>query len=80
MKDWIIEILVGILLLIVGIFAIWYWLAEVVTFIKGAIGPLFALVGALLIWIGYEDKKLEKELEEIEKELEEEEKKEEKKQ
>jgi len=76
MKDWIIEILVGIVLLIVGIFGIWYWLADVITFIKGSIGPLLVLIGALLVWIGYEDKKLEKELEEIERELEEEEKKE----
>jgi len=79
MKDWVIEILVGVLLLLVGIFAIWYWSREVIVFIRGAIGPIFALLGALLLWIGYEDKKLEKELEEIEKELEEEEKKEEKK-
>jgi len=80
MKDWIVEVLVGILLLIVGLFGIWYWLKEVVIFIKGAIGPILALVGALLLWIGYEDKKLEKELAEIEKELEKEETKEEAKQ
>jgi len=80
MKDWIVEILVGTLLLIAGLFAILYWFKEVVIFIKGAIGPILALVGALLLWIGYEDKKLEKELAEIEKELEEEEKKEEAKQ
>jgi len=79
MKDWVLEIIVGILLALAGIAGIWYWLSEVIVFIKGAIGPLLAIVGVLLIWIGYEDKKLEKELAEIEKELEKEEKTEEKK-
>lgn len=74
MKEWLLEIVIGIVLTLSGILGIYYWLEEVIFVLKGAIGPIILLIGLLLLWIGYEDKKLEKELAEIEKELKEEEK------
>jgi sensor histidine kinase YesM len=75
MKDWIKEAGLGLILFLVGVGLTWYWLGEVILIIKGLIGPILLILGLILLWVGYEDKKIEKELKEIEKELEKEENK-----
>ncbi|MGC9133390.1 MAG: hypothetical protein ACP5GJ_03250 [Nanopusillaceae archaeon] len=76
MKDWIKEAGLGLILFLIGVGLVWYWLGEVILIIKGLIGPVLLILGLILLWVGYEDKKIEKELKEIEKELEKEEKEE----
>ena len=73
MKDWMKEILLGIIFLVVGMILVYYYLPEVIKVILGTLGPMLAFLGIIFIWIGIEDKKLEKEIKELEKELEEEE-------
>jgi len=72
MDDWIKESLLGILLLIVGGFLIYYWLGETILVVKGLIGLIILILGVLILWIGYEDIKLNKELKEVQKEFSEE--------
>jgi len=72
MEDWIKESLLGILLLIVGGFLIYYWLGETILVVKGLIGLIILILGVLILWIGYEDIKLNKELKEVQKEFSEE--------
>jgi uncharacterized membrane protein HdeD (DUF308 family) len=72
MDDWIKESLLGILLLIVGGFLIYYWLGETILVIKGLLGLVILILGVLVLWIGYEDIKLNKELKEVQKEFSEE--------
>ncbi|MFP3167360.1 MAG: hypothetical protein RXQ68_02970 [Candidatus Nanopusillus sp.] len=78
MEDWIKESLLGLILLIVGGFLIYYWLAETILVIKGLIGLIILILGVLILWIGYEDIKLNKELKEVQKEFSEENKQEQK--
>jgi uncharacterized membrane protein HdeD (DUF308 family) len=78
MDDWIKESLLGILLLIVGGFLIYYWLGETILVVKGLIGLIILILGVLILWIGYEDIKLNKELKEVQKEFSEENKQEQK--
>ena len=72
MEDWIKESLLGILLLIVGGFLVYYWLGETILVVKGLIGLIILILGVLILWIGYEDIKLNKELKEVQKEFSEE--------
>lgn len=70
MEDWIKEIIIGFVLLAIGgiTFSIWY--KYVIRILLGIIPIVSLFAGILLLWIGIEDKKLEKELKELEKELE----------
>ena len=69
--DWIKEILFGLVLLIVGGFLTFYFFSEFLKVLLGIIGPILLVLGFILLWIGIEDKRMEKELKEIEKELDE---------
>lgn len=69
--DWIKEILFGLVLLIVGGFLTYYFFSEFLKVLLGIIGPILLVLGFILLWIGIEDKRMEKELKEIEKELDE---------
>ena len=72
MEDWIKESLLGLILLIIGVFLIYYWLGETILVIKGLLGLVILILGILILWIGYEDIKLNKELKEVQKEFSEE--------
>jgi len=76
MEDWMKESLLGLILLIIGIFLVYYWLGETILVIKGLIGLVILILGVLILWIGYEDIKLNKELKEVQKEFSEENKQE----
>jgi uncharacterized membrane protein HdeD (DUF308 family) len=76
MEDWIKESLLGLILIIVGVFLVYYWLGETILVIKGLIGLIILILGVLILWIGYEDIKLNKELKEVQKEFSEENKQE----
>ena len=78
MEDWIKESLLGLILLIIGGFLVYYWLGETILVIKGLIGLIILILGLLILWIGYEDIKLNKELKEVQKEFSEENKQEQK--
>jgi uncharacterized membrane protein HdeD (DUF308 family) len=78
MEDWIKESLLGLILIIVGGFLVYYWLGETILVIKGLIGLIILILGVLILWIGYEDIKLNKELKEVQKEFSEENKQEQK--
>jgi uncharacterized membrane protein HdeD (DUF308 family) len=78
MEDWIKESLLGLILIIIGGFLIYYWLGETILVIKGLIGLIILILGVLILWIGYEDVKLNKELKEVQKEFSEENKQEQK--
>jgi len=78
MEDWIKESLLGLILIIVGGFLVYYWLGETILVIKGLIGLMILILGVLILWIGYEDIKLNKELREVQKEFSEENKQEQK--
>jgi len=79
MEDWTKELLIGITLVIVGLFLTANYLGKVIEVVLGVAGPLLLILGAIFLWIGIEDKKLEKEIKELEKELEKEETEEKKK-
>ncbi|MEA3488478.1 MAG: hypothetical protein U9R10_04415 [Euryarchaeota archaeon] len=49
------EILVGLLLVVLGVAGIWYFRVEVLTIIKGVIGIIVLLVGAVFLMIGVSD-------------------------
>jgi uncharacterized membrane protein HdeD (DUF308 family) len=78
MEDWMKESLLGLILIIVGGFLVYYWLGETILVIKGLIGLVILILGVLILWIGYEDIKLNKELKEVQKEFSEENKQEQK--
>jgi len=78
MEDWIKESLLGLILLIIGGFLVYYWLGETILVIKGLIGLIILILGVLILWIGYEDIKLNKELKVVQKEFSEENKQEQK--
>ena len=78
MEDWMKESLLGLILLIIGGFLVYYWLGETILVIKGLIGLVILILGVLILWIGYEDIKLNKELKEVQKEFSEENKQEQK--
>ena len=69
MKDWMKELILGLILLVVGGILTASFIGDVIRVILGAIGPLFLFLGIVFAWIGYEDKKLEKELIELERSL-----------
>ncbi len=88
------KIIIGILLIIAGLYAIIpHWLVPVTvagiktgfaweafkTVLLGAIPPMIIIIGILIVWIEIEELKIEKMEEEIEHELKEEEEKEERK-
>jgi uncharacterized membrane protein len=78
MEDWMKESLLGLILIIIGGFLIYYWLGETILVIKGLVGLIILILGVLILWIGYEDIKLNKELKEVQKEFSEENKQEQK--
>jgi len=78
MEDWIKESLLGLILLVIGGFLIYYWLGETILIIKGLAGLVLLVLGVLILWIGYEDIKLNRELKEVQKEFSEENKQEQK--
>jgi len=78
MDDWIKESLLGLILLVMGGFLIYYWLGETILVIKGLAGLILLILGLLILWIGYEDIKLNRELKEVQKEFSEENKQEQK--
>jgi hypothetical protein len=45
-------LLVGIILLILGVYAIWIFLPDVITVVKGSIGIVGLLIGLMLIVFG----------------------------
>ena len=49
------EILVGLLLVVLGVAGIWYFRVDVLTIIKGVIGIIVLLVGAVFLMIGVSD-------------------------
>ena len=65
------KILLGILLIIISGLLIDHWLGETILVIKGLIGLIILILGVLILWIGYEDIKLNKELKEVQKEFDE---------
>ena len=65
-------ILLALILLIIGGFLVYYWLGETILVIKGLLGLVILILGVLILWIGYEDIKLNKELKEVQKEFSEE--------
>jgi len=69
MEDWMKESLLGLILLIIGGFLVYYWLGETILVIKGLLGLIILILGVLILWIGYEDIKLNKELKEVQKEF-----------
>ncbi len=86
------KIIIGLLLIIAGLYAIIpHWLVPVTvagvktgfaweafkTVLVGAIPPMIIIIGILIVWIEIEELKIEKMEEEIERELREEEEKEE---
>jgi len=72
------ESLLGLILLVIGGFLIYYWLGETILVIKGLAGLTLLILGVLILWIGYEDIKLNRELKEVQKEFSEENKQEQK--
>ncbi|MFZ8800562.1 MAG: hypothetical protein ACO2ON_00040 [Candidatus Nanopusillus sp.] len=78
MEDWMKESLLGLILLVIGGFLIYYWLGETILVIKGLAGLTLLILGVLILWIGYEDIKLNRELKEVQKEFSEENKQEQK--
>jgi len=72
------ESLLGLILLVIGGFLIYYWLGETILVIKGLAGLMLLILGVLILWIGYEDIKLNRELKEVQKEFSEENKQEQK--
>ncbi len=72
------ESLLGLILLVIGGFLIYYWLGETILVIKGLAGIILLILGVLILWIGYEDIKLNRELKEVQKEFSEENKQEQK--
>ena len=72
------ESLLGLILLVIGGFLIYYWLGETILVIKGLVGLILLILGILILWIGYEDIKLNRELKEVQKEFSEENKQEQK--
>ena len=51
-KTGIVALVVGIVLLILGVFAIWAFLPDVITAVKGLIGIVILLAGLMLIIFG----------------------------
>ena len=49
------EILVGLLLVVLGVAGIWYFRVDVLTIIKGVIGIIVLLLGAVFLMIGVSD-------------------------
>ncbi|MCW3135391.1 MAG: hypothetical protein N2V77_00390 [Canidatus Methanoxibalbensis ujae] len=49
------ELLIGIVLAVIGAFGIYYFLGDVITVLKGVIGIIVLLVGALFLMIGVSD-------------------------
>jgi hypothetical protein len=45
-------LIVGIILILVGAYGIWFFLPEVITFVMGGIGIVVLLVGIMLAGIG----------------------------
>jgi hypothetical protein len=45
-------LLVGIVLLVLGVYAIWIFLPDVITVVKGSIGIVGLLIGLMLIVFG----------------------------
>ena len=45
-------LLVGIILLVLGVYAIWIFLPDVITVVKGSIGIVGLLIGLMLIVFG----------------------------
>ena len=65
------KILLGILLIIISGLLIDHWLGETILVIRGLLGLVILILGVLILWIGYEDIKLNKELKEVQKEFDE---------
>jgi len=61
------EILVGLLLAALGVVGIWYFRVDVLTILKGVIGIIVLLVGAVFLMIGVSDVR-EKDEDELEME------------
>ena len=49
------KIILGLLLIIVGIFGCIRWWPHLLTLIKGAIGPFVILIGLMFVFIGLSD-------------------------
>lgn len=49
------EVLLGITLMVLGAYSLFFFFPEVIQLIKGALGPTLLLLGFLITWIGYED-------------------------
>jgi len=89
----VLKVLIGIVILIIGIiwytgpsitlgsYAVFKYYREFLTLLKATIGIVLIFVGLIVAWMGYDDYKMDKEMEKEEKEVKEEkeEKEEEKK-
>jgi len=49
------KVLLGLVLIIAGVYGCIYWWAELKDLIKGFIGPFIALIGFLFVFIGFSD-------------------------
>ena len=55
MKDWVKEIIIGLVVLVVGALFVKKFLNYVVTVVLGSVGPLLVFLGVIFLWIGIED-------------------------
>ena len=69
MKEWIKEIIIGVVLLVIGGVIAYFKLGDVITVLIGGGALMLIVLGILFIIIGWEDKALEKELAKLEEEL-----------
>ncbi|MFW6024754.1 MAG: hypothetical protein ACOCRX_00275 [Candidatus Woesearchaeota archaeon] len=56
MNKWI-ELILGILFIVLGVFGMWVWRSALLTVIQGSVGLFVLLVGVLFFLIAVEDLK-----------------------
>jgi 4-hydroxybenzoate polyprenyltransferase len=68
--NWKTELGLGAIMIIIGGVLTWQFNPQILVVLEGAVPLLLIIIGALFLWIAYEDKTVEAELKKIEKELE----------
>ena len=51
----IVKILIGIVLIVVGLGSYYYWWPELLVLVKGGLGAVVALIGLVVIMMGWSD-------------------------